>query len=208
MRVLVFGATGRTGSSVVEQALVAGHDVTAFVRDASKLKVGAGKVRIALGDIYKPQTLRTAFNDKPDAVIVTVGADPLKPSHLVTDSAKAIVATMKQTGVSRYLGITGTAQMPKSFFGTISIAILRLTPVRHAARDHDGAFAAVRDSGLTWTLAGCPWIKDMPTQPFITSNAFPGGMKTISPQNVATFLVQELTSAAHPNQIVGIWHRD
>lgn len=33
MKLTIFGATGRTGMRVVEQALVAGHDVVAFVRN-------------------------------------------------------------------------------------------------------------------------------------------------------------------------------
>ena len=34
MKLVVFGATGGTGGQVVEQALEAGHEVTAVVRDA------------------------------------------------------------------------------------------------------------------------------------------------------------------------------
>jgi putative NADH-flavin reductase len=37
MRLAVFGATGRTGVPLVEQALDRGHHVTAFVRDPGKL---------------------------------------------------------------------------------------------------------------------------------------------------------------------------
>ncbi len=33
MKVLVIGAAGKTGRAVVEQALAAGHDVTAFVHE-------------------------------------------------------------------------------------------------------------------------------------------------------------------------------
>ena len=36
MKVLVFGASGATGSNFVSQALEKGHHVRAFVRDPSK----------------------------------------------------------------------------------------------------------------------------------------------------------------------------
>ena len=39
MKLLVLGATGKTGSEVVRQALDAGHEVTAFVRDRAKLSI-------------------------------------------------------------------------------------------------------------------------------------------------------------------------
>jgi uncharacterized protein YbjT (DUF2867 family) len=37
MKILVFGATGKTGKLVVQQALENGFDVTAFVRDPAKM---------------------------------------------------------------------------------------------------------------------------------------------------------------------------
>ena len=208
MHVLVFGATGRVGTSVVEQAAAAGHQVTAFVRDPKRLKVSAAGVRTAVGDIYQPDTVAAALGQEIDAVVVVVGADPLKPSTVVTDTARAVVAAMQTRGVKRYLGITGTAEMPeKSLLGEVSTAVLRVTPVGHAARDHDGAFAIVSKSGLAWTLAGCPYIKDGPTLgQYHTESVFPGGFKTIHPGDVAHFLVRELDAQKYPNQVVGIWY--
>jgi uncharacterized protein YbjT (DUF2867 family) len=37
MRLTVFGGTGPTGMLLVPQALIAGHDVTAYVRNPAKL---------------------------------------------------------------------------------------------------------------------------------------------------------------------------
>ncbi len=205
---LVFGATGRVGAAVITQAMAAGHRVTAFVRDPKKLAPSGSGLIVATGDVYKPETLEAAMAPGFDAVVVTVGADPLKPSTLVTDSARAILAAARKAGIRRYLGITGTAEMPeKTLLGRVSTAILRQTPVGHAARDHDGAFEAVRTSGLDWTLAGCPYIKDGETRgQYQTSGVFPGGFKIIHPGDVAHFLVRELTEHRHPNAVVGIWY--
>jgi uncharacterized protein YbjT (DUF2867 family) len=208
MRVLVFGATGRTGAAVLVQAAAAGHTVAAFVRDPKRLANLPANVTVAVGDIYKPETIEAAMAPGFDAVIVVVGADPLKPSTVVTDSARAIVAAARKAGIPRYLGITGTAEMPRqTLLGRFFSAILRLTPVRHTARDHDGAFAIVTQSGLDWTLAGCPWIKDGETRGvYRTSLVFPGGMRTIHPGDIAHFLVAELTAHQYPNTVVGIWY--
>ncbi len=208
MHILVFGATGRVGTSVVEQAAAAGHQVTAFVRDPSRLKAAPRSVRTATGDIYKADTVASALGQGIDAVVVVVGADPLKRSTVVSDTARAIVPAMKSAGVKRYLGITGTAEMPrKSVLGELSTAVLRMTPVGHAAHDHDAAYLVVSQSSLEWTLAGCPYIKDGPTLgQYQTSSVFPGGFKTIHPGDVAHFLVGELEARKHPNQVVGIWY--
>jgi len=208
-KVLVFGATGRVGTSFVEQAAAAGHDVVAFVRDPKRLKVSAPGVKTAVGDVYKPETVVQAMSGGGfDAVVVVVGADPLKPSTVVSDSARAIVAAMKETGLKRYLGITGTAEMvDKTIGGKVSTAVLRMTPVGNAARDHDAAFDIVAHSGLDWTLAACPYIKDGPTtKVYERSTVFPGGFKTIHPGDVAHFLLGELGSSAHLHQAIGIWY--
>ena len=208
MRVLVFGATGRTGTEVLAQAAQAGHTLTAFVRDPRRLANLPAGVAVAVGDIYKPETIDTAMAPGFDALIAVVGADPLKPSTVVSDTARAIIPAAIKARIPRYLGITGTAEMPgQTLFGRISSAILRLTPVRHATRDHDGAFQLVSNSDLDWTLAGCPWIKDGEKRGiYQTSLVFPGGRKTIHPGDIAHFLVGELSAHKYSRTVVGIWY--
>jgi putative NADH-flavin reductase len=178
------------------------------VRDPAKLAATDPGLTVVAGSVTDERALGEAFAaERWDAVVNTVGADPLKPSTLVTDAARLLVPLAEAAKVPRYLGITGTAQMPRSMAGKISITLLRRTPVRHAARDHDGAFAIVRASTLDWTLIGCPWIKDGPTVgQFRSSDVFPGGMKTIHPGDVALALYQELESPSVHRGIRGIWY--
>jgi putative NADH-flavin reductase len=49
MRLFVIGATGRTGSEIVNLARTRGHEVTAFVRSPQKLS-RAGSLTIVCGD--------------------------------------------------------------------------------------------------------------------------------------------------------------
>lgn len=70
MRVLVFGAAGKTGSLVVERALAKGQEVTVLVRDASKLKKQG--LRVLIGDATKPDDVLKAVHGQ-DAVIETIG---------------------------------------------------------------------------------------------------------------------------------------
>jgi uncharacterized protein YbjT (DUF2867 family) len=203
MRVLVLGATGRVGTEVARRAGEAGHEVTAFVRDPARLKVPTAHV--AVGDIGRAETLAAALSAGCDAVVNAVGADPLKPSTIVTDTARAIVAAMQAAAVRRYVAITGTAQMPKTPLGALSVAILRLTPVGNAIRDHQGAFDIVTQSDLDWTLAGCPWIKEGAARGYAEHAKFPGGMKTITPTDVAAFLVHVLDHPTYTRRVVGLW---
>ena len=52
MRLTIFAATGGIGQQLVEQALAAGHDVTAVVRDPKKL--GTTRVRAVVADLTVP----------------------------------------------------------------------------------------------------------------------------------------------------------
>ncbi len=54
MKLVVFGATGGTGGCVVEQALEAGHEVTAVVRDPARLPVRHERLRIVRADVFEP----------------------------------------------------------------------------------------------------------------------------------------------------------
>ena len=182
--------------------------MTVLVREASRLSVEGPALTTVVGNVTDSGSLKAAFQrERWDAVVNVVGADPLKPSTLVTDTARQLVPLAEASGITRYLAITGTAEMPKTLPGMISSAFLRLTPVGNAVRDHDGAFATVKASGLDWALIGCPWIKDGPaTGRYQKSEVFPGGMKTIHPGDVAAALYSEISNPKLHRQILGIWY--
>lgn len=71
MKVLVFGATGGSGRAAIEHLLEAGHEVSAFVRDAAMTLPFAGVKRI-VGDVMLLAAVEAAVAGH-DAVIVTIG---------------------------------------------------------------------------------------------------------------------------------------
>ena len=75
MNVIVFGASGATGRLVVEFAVAAGHVVTAFVRDASRLTVAQSRARVVEGDALDQTSVANALRGQ-DAVICTLGTMP------------------------------------------------------------------------------------------------------------------------------------
>jgi putative NADH-flavin reductase len=55
MKLLVMGATGRCGEQITHKALANGHEVTVFVRTASKLSLEiASKVRVSITYSHLP----------------------------------------------------------------------------------------------------------------------------------------------------------
>jgi putative NADH-flavin reductase len=73
VRLLVVGASGRTGRLVVEQALGHGHEVTAFVRDPARLAISHERLRVVTGDATAPETFGPALEGQ-DAVVSILGA--------------------------------------------------------------------------------------------------------------------------------------
>jgi NAD(P)-dependent dehydrogenase (short-subunit alcohol dehydrogenase family) len=51
MKLTIFAATGGIGRQLLEQALAAGHDVTAVVRNPKNLPGEAGRFRIVTADL-------------------------------------------------------------------------------------------------------------------------------------------------------------
>lgn len=58
MKVALFGATGRVGSSLLNRLLEEGHEVTALVRDESRIKQAHKSLTIVKGDAKNSQDVK------------------------------------------------------------------------------------------------------------------------------------------------------
>jgi putative NADH-flavin reductase len=72
MKLLVLGATGGTGSRLVEQALQQGHVVTAFARDPKKIHLTHDNLRVVTGDVLDRASVNAAV-DGQDGVLSAIG---------------------------------------------------------------------------------------------------------------------------------------
>ena len=74
MKVLVLGASGKTGAEVVRQGMAAGHEMTAFVRDPSRLKASSPHLVVKVGDARNVADVARALEGQ-EAVISTLGSN-------------------------------------------------------------------------------------------------------------------------------------
>ncbi|MWV42588.1 NAD(P)H-binding protein [Paenibacillus sp. HJL G12] len=77
MKIIVFGATGNTGKRVLVQGISMGHEMTAFVRNAEKLKEQLGEhsakhVKVIVDDMMDPVSVGEALAHQ-DAAIIAAG---------------------------------------------------------------------------------------------------------------------------------------
>lgn len=91
MRIVVIGATGRTGREVVEQALGHGDEVVAFAREPERLGITHSRLTSVAGDVRDLDSLRAAMVGA-DAVVSVVGERPARN----TDTFSVGIANMMQ----------------------------------------------------------------------------------------------------------------
>src|SRR5688500_13081430 len=94
-KLLLLGATGGTGRSVVSQALARGYDVTVLARSAEKAGDLKG-AQIVVGDARDEATLRRALKGR-EAVVSALGtpASPFREVTLLSTATRALVNAMK-----------------------------------------------------------------------------------------------------------------
>lgn len=103
LRLLIIGATGGTGRQLVEQTLAAGHEVTAFVRDPTRLPVAHPNLRVVQGDVLDYATVEPAMQGQ-DAVLCALGHKRfLGPSTILSQGTANIVRAMQSAGVARFI---------------------------------------------------------------------------------------------------------
>src|SRR5207247_10952209 len=76
MKLVVLGATGRTGVEIVRQAIERGHAVTVVVRSPDPLRAFNGRVSVQQGDLLNRDALEQLIRGH-DAVVSA--SDPRTP---------------------------------------------------------------------------------------------------------------------------------
>ena len=104
MKLALLGATGGVGREILNQALAAGHSVTAVVRNPSKLSAEVDVVRL---DLASPdgEILADALRDA-EAVICAVGPNRAAQAGIVAPATAAIAHAMDSAGVRRLVVIS------------------------------------------------------------------------------------------------------
>lgn len=199
MRVLVLGATGGTGRFVLEQAIAAGHEVTALVRDPTTLGTIEG-VRTLTGDATNRVDVRAALEGQT-AVLNALGSRSLR--HPVeAESTAILVPEAERVGIERFIvcsafGVGETRDGANAFQRAFFSSMLRRV---YAAKEI--ADRAVRESGLDWTLVYPTRLTNTPPTGRILAVESFAGVGRVSRADVARFLVEQLDSAVWSRKTV------
>ncbi len=158
MKLVIFGASRGVGINVVEQALQAGHVVTAFVRSPETFKLQHANLTVFKGDAMDAAAVEQAIAGQ-EAVISALGPTRPPVPHMMETSAKNIVAGMKKHGVKRLVSTTGAGvrqpeDQPK-FIDHFMGFLLNLL-AKDVILDSAANVRVIQASDLEWTVVRYP----------------------------------------------------
>ena len=209
MKLTILGATGATGTSLTGQALAAGHEVTAAVRDPARLTVPAHpRLRTITADVMDPAAITSAVAGA-DAVISAVGPRGTGPTTVIQDSVHSIVAAMAKTGTRRLLEISGSIVADEGespYMRYLVKPVARRTFLRHVCADMRRGEDEIRHSNLDWTIFRPPSLTGKPargTYRTAIDRNLPHGF-TISRADLATCMLTLLGDPAIVHRHVAV----
>ncbi|ELZ94073.1 NmrA family protein [Haloferax mucosum ATCC BAA-1512] len=171
MKLAVFGATGRTGRPLIEQALERGHEVVAFARNADDIPATLrthDAVTVVEGDAYSGDGVAVAVSggdtgDAVGAVVSVLGQTSDGPDDLLTVAGRHILDSMDDAGVTRIVTLVGAGVREDgesvSLGGKVMGSLLKVlagSVLDDAKRHVDD----VRASDTRWTVVRAPRLTD------------------------------------------------
>ncbi len=191
MNVLVFGATGKTGSLVVQRALAKGHTVTVLVRDPIKFKIP--NVGVFAGNATNPSDVLAAMRGQQAVIESIGGTTPYKSTQLETDSINAILSAMRQEHVQRLISVSmmgiGESRAQSPFWYR---SLLMPTFLHGSTADKTNKEAAILASGLDYVIVRPPILKDSPATGDVHILGPNAIGHAITRADLANFLVDQL----------------
>lgn len=193
MKLAIFGSTGKTGTELIKQALEQGHAVTAFVRDPARLTIKDEQLTLVIGDVFDPSTVDQAVQGQ-DAVICALGAGTeLKKTTIRTTGTTNIISSMHKNDVKRLMVVTamgvGDSWNTLSLFNKLFFATL----LKSSRDDHETQEAAVKESGLDWTIIRPSGLTDTPrTGVYAFGENIPAKTSKIARADVADLILKEV----------------
>lgn len=204
MKISLFGATGKVGQHLVDQALERGDEVTAFVRDPSKLTTQQHKrLKVVQGDVLDPKDVEQAVAGT-DAVLSTIGHTKTSSKDVLAEGIKNIIAAMNKHGVRRLVSLTGAGvRDPKDEPKLVDRIIGWLLKLLQKELLEDAIEQArmVKESHLDWEIVRAPVLTEGEKKgEYRIGYVGKESGTTLSRADVADFMLKQTTDDTYLHQ--------
>lgn len=207
MKVVLFGATGKSGSRLMQELVTRGHQVTAVARDVSKLSSASG-LTVRQDDLSDAR--HTADVVRGADAVISAYAPPADDTDALVGVTRRQIEAVRAAGVDRLLVVGGAGGLEVAP-GVSLIASGHLPePWLPIANSHVKALDVLRNSDVDWTyVAPAAYFEPgtrtgkfrTGTDELITAA---NGDSRISMEDYAIAMVDELESGANRRQRVSV----
>lgn len=167
MKILVLGATGRTGKQIIKEAIKRSHKISAIARDPEKLK--DFDIDITKGTPYDYATIEKAIVGC-NAIINTLNVSrksdnpwaPLAaPKDMISKSASNSLKAMEKAGIKRFIALS-TIGAGRSWKKTPRLLrfIVSISNLKFPFLDHGRQEEILENSNLDYTICRAPFLSD------------------------------------------------
>ena len=202
-RILILGATGRTGKWIVRKALAHNYDVSVLVRDKKKIDTNIARVTVHEGIPTDIHALTQAMNNCV-AVISALNisrtsdfpwAKLRTPQNLLSESVRNIISVASHNKVKRVVVISawGVGNSSRELPGWFRW-VIENSNIAVAYRDHERQEILLKESLLNWTIVRPVGLFNSMKEKKVkvSLNGKPRPSFLVSRQNVANFIIEQL----------------
>jgi putative NADH-flavin reductase len=203
MKILILGATGRTGRLVVEDALKQGYDLSVLVRDKNKVSFSSKSIKVYQGTPTNRADLAAAMQGC-EVIISALGiarasdapwSKLITAKNFISESIKNVIVEADQQNLKRLITVSawgvGESKKEIPFWLRWLINYTNLAPVY---AEHEAEEKLLANSNLNWTAVRPVALNDSGKKKTlkVSLNNLPKPSLQISRQSVAKFIVDIL----------------
>lgn len=201
----IFGASGRTGQHLVEQALAQGYSIRALVRTPERFTLSHPKLTVIKGDVLDSVAVKSVV-EHSDAVVSVFGHVKKSPPRVQTEGTKNIVKAMHQVGVSKIVSLSGGAlPYPKRDKPKVADHLIRFimrTVAANMVNDAIEHAKLLEKSGLQWVIVRAPRLLDAPRKNHYREGWVGVNSSTsIARADLADFILKQVTDTRYHGQM-------
>ncbi|MES2794734.1 MAG: NAD(P)H-binding protein [Bacteroidota bacterium] len=216
MKILILGATGRTGKYLLKEALNRGFEVNILVRDSKKVKVKSEKLNIFEGNSRIIEDLRKAINgcnSTLSALNISRNSDfpwanLRTPKDFLGKTVQNIIDLNNTNPLEKLIvisawGVDDTKKNLPFWFRWL----VDYSNIKYGYLGHEEQEKLLQNSDLNWTSVRPVGLTNFEKNEEIqtSQNNFPKPNLTISRKSVAQFMLDILVNKLFENQAVTIF---
>ena len=199
MKLLIFGASGKTGHELVRQSLDQGHTVTAFVRHPTKLSIRHDQLTVVQGDVIHYPMVDQAVQGH-DIVLSALGANhPFKYDHVVIKGFGNIIRAMELHDRKRLIYLSAFGVKESRDHAGFMIRYIAPKILSTELGGHEAREQMLKTSELPWTIVRAGLLTNGEHKSkyrFGENIHYNGFLATISRADVADFMLRQIHDEA------------